>query len=89
MSAPHSFPLATLQRLRGKTTFTRHISPAQCLEAGDSASLHQLFKDSLHELYGMLFDIDADALAATEEYYSAIAEARELAEDRQSIGMDP
>ena len=45
----------------------------------DSAALHKLFRDSLQELYDMLFDIDADALAVPEDYYSAIAEASELA----------
>ena len=55
----------------------------------DSAALHQLFKDSLQELYDMLFDIDADALAVPEDYYSAFAEANELAGDKQSIQLDP
>ena len=55
----------------------------------DSAALHQLFRGSLQELYDMLFDIDADALAVPENYYSAIAEANELAGDRQSIELDP
>ena len=51
----------------------------------DSAALHQLFRDSLQELYDKLFEIDADALAVPEDYYSAIAEASELAGDRQII----
>jgi len=51
----------------------------------DNAALHQLFKDSLQELYDMLFDIDADALTVPEDYYSAIAEGSELAGDKQSI----
>ena len=55
----------------------------------DSAALHQLFRDSLQELYDMLFDIDADALAVPEDYYSAIVKASELSGDRQSIEVDP
>ena len=55
------------------------------LKGRDSAALHQLFRDSLQELYDMLFDIDADALAVPEDYYSAIAEASELAGDKHSI----
>ena len=37
----------------------------------------------------MLFDIDADALADHEDYDSAIAEANDLAGDKQSIQLDP
>ncbi len=55
----------------------------------DSATLHQLFRGSLQELYDMLFDIDAHALAVPEDYYSAIAEAIKLVGDRQSIEQDP
>jgi hypothetical protein len=55
----------------------------------DSATLHQLFRDSLQELYDRLFDIDADSLVVPEDYYSAIAEASELAGDKQNIEQDP
>ena len=48
----------------------------------DSATLHQLFRDNLQKLYDMLFGIDADALAVPADYYSAIAEASELAGDK-------
>ena len=33
-------------------------------------------------IYDRLFDIDADALVVPEDYYSAIAEASELAGDK-------
>jgi hypothetical protein len=59
------------------------------LRGKDSAALHQLFRDSLQELYNRLFDIDADALVVPEDYYSAIAEASELAGDRRSMELDP
>jgi hypothetical protein len=39
----------------------------------DNASLQQLFRDNLQEIHDILFDIDADALAVPEDYYSAIA----------------
>ena len=55
----------------------------------DSGTLHQLFRGSLQELYDMLFDIDAHALAVPEDYYSAIAEASESTRDRHSIELEP
>ena len=51
------------------------------IRGGDSATLQQLFRDNLQEIYDMLFDIDADALAVPEDYYSTIAEANDLAGD--------
>ena len=59
------------------------------LRGTGSAALHQLFKGSLQELYDRLFDIDANALAVPDDYYSTIAEAIELAGDRHSIELDP
>jgi len=55
----------------------------------DGASLHQLFRNRLQELYERLFDIAADALAVPEYYYSAIAEESEQAGDKQNIELDP
>jgi hypothetical protein len=43
----------------------------------DSATLQQTFRNSLRKIYDHLFDIDADALAIYEDYYSSIAEATE------------
>ena len=55
----------------------------------DNATLHQLFRHKLQELYDRLFDIDADALEVPEDYYSAIAEASKAARESQSIELEP
>ena len=55
----------------------------------DIATLKQLFKDNLQEMYDKLFEIDADALAVPEDYYSSIAEATDSAGDNHNIEMEP
>ena len=55
----------------------------------DSATLQHVFKDNLQEIYDRLFDIDVDALAVPEDYYSAIAEAIESARDHESVELEP
>jgi hypothetical protein len=39
----------------------------------DINNVHQPFRDSLQELYDQLYDIDADAREASEDYYTAIS----------------
>ena len=55
----------------------------------DSATIQQLFRDNLQEIYDRLFDIHADALALPEDYYSAIAKASVSGGDIQSIELEP
>jgi len=55
----------------------------------DNATIQQLFRDNLQEIYDGLFDVDADALEVPEDYYSAIAAATETAGDNQSVELEP
>ena len=55
----------------------------------DNATLQQLFKDNLQQIYDKLFDIDADALVVPEDYYSAIAKAADSAGGIRSIELEP
>ena len=41
--------------------------------------INQLFRDNLHEIYDRLFDIDAEPIDISENYYTAIATATEVA----------
>ena len=55
------------------------------LRGNDNATIHQLFRDSLHEICDRLFDIDADALEVPKDYYSAITAAIETSRDSQNV----
>jgi hypothetical protein len=41
----------------------------------DSNNLLQLFRDSLQELYDMLYDIDAENLSQPDDFYTALSDA--------------
>ncbi len=54
----------------------------------DSNSLLQLFRDSLHELYDRLYDIDAEHLNQPEDFYTALSDATETTGDTHLVALD-
>jgi hypothetical protein len=54
----------------------------------DNSSLLQLFPDNLHELHDMLFGIDAEAINAPENSYTAISDATEVARDSNTTELN-
>ena len=60
----------------------------QAFRGKDNNNLSPLFQDSLHELYDMLFDIDADVINAPEDIYTAISDAMEASKDNHTIEVD-
>ena len=50
----------------------------------DHNGIHQLFKDSLWEIYDKIFDIDAEPLPNPEDYYTPISIAIEAAGEGQT-----
>jgi len=48
----------------------------------------QLFRDSLHELYDMLYDIDADHINHPEDIYNALSDAIDVAKDSHYADFD-
>jgi hypothetical protein len=55
----------------------------------DNNGINQLFRDSLHEIYDMLFDIDAEVIDILEDFYTAIANATDAAGERHTPEMAP
>jgi hypothetical protein len=54
----------------------------------DHNGIHQLFRDSLREIYDNIFDIDAKPMPIPEDYYTAISNATEAAGEGHTTAMD-
>ncbi len=59
------------------------------LRDGDNATIQQLFRDCLQEIYDKLIDIDADPIEVPEDYYSAFATAPKTTRDNQNVELEP
>jgi hypothetical protein len=46
-------------------------------------------KDSLHELYDRLFEIDADATNISKDFYTAISDATDATGEGHAAELDP
>ena len=54
----------------------------------DNDNLLQLFRDSLHELYDRLYDIDAEHISEPEDFYTAISDATYAVGDSDYVDLD-
>jgi len=55
----------------------------------NNISLLQLFRDCMHGLYIRLFDIDVEAIAAPEDFYTTISDATKAAGYGHTTYLDP
>ena len=79
-------------RHRGETAHddTLHKAFVACtnFRGNDNNNLLKLFRDSLHELYDRVYDLDADHVNPPEDFYTSLSDATEASGDGHYADLD-